>query len=111
MNAVERLIHYTTIPNEPTAIKKSENEPPSDWPSKGEIVFDNYQMRYREGLELVLKGLNFTIKPQEKIGIVGRTVSDFTHYTLVTSFLGSWKIFNYSRIIPYDGSSWRFNYY
>jgi len=30
-------------------------------------------LRYREGLELILKGISCTIKPKEKIGIVGRT--------------------------------------
>ena len=30
-------------------------------------------MRYREDLDLVLKGLSLSIKPCEKIGIVGRT--------------------------------------
>lgn len=32
-------------------------------------------MRYRENLPLVLKKVSFTIKPKEKIGIVGRTGS------------------------------------
>ena len=31
------------------------------------------QVRYRDDLDLVLKGLNLDIKPREKIGIVGRT--------------------------------------
>lgn len=31
------------------------------------------QVRYRDDLELVLKGLSLSIKPREKIGIVGRT--------------------------------------
>jgi ATP-binding cassette subfamily C (CFTR/MRP) protein 1 len=31
------------------------------------------QLRYREGLELVLKDTTFTIQSHEKIGIVGRT--------------------------------------
>ena len=31
------------------------------------------QVRYREDLDLVLKGLSLSIKPREKIGIVGRT--------------------------------------
>ena len=31
------------------------------------------QVRYRADLDLVLKGLSFSIKAREKIGIVGRT--------------------------------------
>ena len=31
------------------------------------------QVRYRDDLDLVLKGLTLSIKPREKIGIVGRT--------------------------------------
>jgi ATP-binding cassette subfamily C (CFTR/MRP) protein 1 len=42
-------------------------------PDKGEIVFDDYQMRYRPGLDLVLKGVNVTIRPGEKVGVCGRT--------------------------------------
>lgn len=49
--------------------------PPSDWPQEGEVVFDNVEMKYREDLPMVLKKLSCTIRPKEKVGIVGRTGS------------------------------------
>jgi ATP-binding cassette, subfamily C (CFTR/MRP), member 4 len=39
----------------------------------GAIVFKNVFLRYRDGLDYVLRGLNFEVKPGEKIGCVGRT--------------------------------------
>ena len=41
--------------------------PPATWPQTGEVTFNNYQTRYREGLELVLKGVTCTIKHGEKV--------------------------------------------
>jgi ATP-binding cassette subfamily C (CFTR/MRP) protein 1 len=67
-------VEYTTIPNEPLNTKNK--IPPKSWPERGEIIFDNVQMRYRPGLKLVLNGLSFHIYPSEKIGIVGRTVNE-----------------------------------
>ena len=32
-------------------------------------------MRYRDNLPLALKGIGFTVKAQEKVGIVGRSGS------------------------------------
>jgi ATP-binding cassette subfamily C (CFTR/MRP) protein 1 len=58
MNSVERILHYSTLDIENTEVVKQENEPPKSWPEKGEIVFKNFQMRYRSGLELVLKDIN-----------------------------------------------------
>ncbi|XP_056411928.1 ATP-binding cassette sub-family C member 5-like isoform X2 [Hyla sarda] len=49
--------------------------PPEEWPQHGRITFENVEMRYRDGLPLVLKNISFSIEPQEKIGIVGRTGS------------------------------------
>lgn len=45
------------------------------WPDRGRIDFLNLKCRYRKNLDLVLKGLNFTIAGGHKIGVVGRTGS------------------------------------
>lgn len=79
--AVERLKEYEEEPREAswtlTTDKLNRN-----WPQNAEIVFDQYSVRYRPGLELALKNLNFSIKNGEKIGIVGRTGSGKSSLTL-----------------------------
>ncbi|KAM9583222.1 ATP-binding cassette sub-family C member 5 isoform 2-T2 [Trichechus inunguis] len=73
--SVERINHYikTLSLEAPARIKNKAPSP--DWPQQGEVTFENAEMRYRENLPLVLKKVSFTIKPKEKIGIVGRTGS------------------------------------
>lgn len=71
MNAVERLRYYGTQLEEEAPLHTIEVRP--TWPEKGEIVFDNVEMRYRDGLPLVLKGLDMHVRGGERIGIVGRT--------------------------------------
>uniref|UniRef100_A0A673W799 Canalicular multispecific organic anion transporter 2-like n=1 Tax=Salmo trutta TaxID=8032 RepID=A0A673W799_SALTR len=67
-------------------IWKSTNEPdkkPSpDWPSQGKVEFLDYSVRYREGLDLVLKNLTLSVVGGEKIGIVGRTGAGKSSMTL-----------------------------
>ena len=71
MVSTERLHYYgTELDEEPPLHLKGI---PDSWPEKGEIVFNEVQMRYREGLPLVLQGLNMTVAGGERIGIVGRT--------------------------------------
>ena len=45
------------------------------WPNEGKINFINVSTSYRPDTPLVLKEINFEIKPGEKIGVVGRTGS------------------------------------
>ena len=49
------------------------SRPPDDWPDEGKVAFENYSTRYRPGLDLVLRGITASVRPREKIGIVGRT--------------------------------------
>lgn len=44
-----------------------EPKPEPSWPQKGEVEFRHYQLRYREGLDLVLAGITFTVHPCEKV--------------------------------------------
>ena len=55
------------------AWKDEENEPAPDWPQEGAVDFQSFATRYRPGLDLVLKDFTCSVKPGEKIGIVGRT--------------------------------------
>lgn len=49
----------------------TDKKPPAVWPTAGSIIFKHVYLAYGE--TDVLKDLSFEIKPQEKIGIVGRT--------------------------------------
>ena len=78
--AVERIKEYSEITNEPDRTTLA--PPPSNWPTYGSIQFKQYSMRYREGLNLVLKSVDANIKGGEKIGIVGRTGSGKSSLTV-----------------------------
>ncbi|XP_077634918.1 ATP-binding cassette sub-family C member 2 isoform X1 [Crocuta crocuta] len=69
--AVERINEYIKVENEAPWV--TDKRPPPGWPSKGEIRFNNYQVRYRPELDLVLNGITCDIRSTEKIGVVGRT--------------------------------------
>ncbi|KAI9845483.1 MAG: hypothetical protein M1837_004821 [Sclerophora amabilis] len=71
MNATERIHYYGTQLEEEAPAQLG--GVPKSWPDRGEIVFDNVQMRYRENLPLVLQGLKMHVQGGERIGIVGRT--------------------------------------
>ncbi|CBZ27157.1 putative ABC transporter [Leishmania mexicana MHOM/GT/2001/U1103] len=111
MNSVERLLHYThEVPQEAMPELDAEVDalerrtgvaadvtgtvviepasPTSAAPhavQAGSLVFEGVQMRYREGLPLVLRGVSFRIAPREKVGIVGRTGSGKS--TLLLTFM------------------------
>uniref|UniRef100_A0AAR2LTI2 ATP-binding cassette, sub-family C (CFTR/MRP), member 5 n=1 Tax=Pygocentrus nattereri TaxID=42514 RepID=A0AAR2LTI2_PYGNA len=73
--SVERIHHYIKSLSLEAPARVKNKAPPPEWPQEGEVVFDGVEMRYRENLPLVLKKLSCTIRPKEKVGIVGRTGS------------------------------------
>ncbi|PGH16379.1 hypothetical protein AJ80_05229 [Polytolypa hystricis UAMH7299] len=73
MNATERIHYYGTGLEEEESASFKPMEVPNSWPEMGKIEFENVSMRYRDGLPLVLNGLNLTVASGERIGIVGRT--------------------------------------
>ncbi|KAK3375086.1 ABC transporter type 1, transmembrane domain-containing protein [Podospora didyma] len=79
--SVERVLEYARLPSEaPEIIHR--HRPPVSWPARGEVEFNNYSTRYREGLDLVLKNITLDIKSHEKIGVVGRTGAGKSSLTL-----------------------------
>ena len=72
MNSVERVREYLEVEQE-AALVIEENRPEPNWPSQGAVDFKGYTTRYRPDLGPVLKEVSFSVKPGEKVGIVGRT--------------------------------------
>ena len=69
MQRVQKLIG---LPQEgpSTANATTETE---HWPSYGELKYDNVSARHRHGQNRVLQDVSFSIKPGERVGVVGRT--------------------------------------
>nr|XP_040235087.1 multidrug resistance-associated protein 1 isoform X9 [Anopheles coluzzii] len=79
--AVERIKEYGETKQE-AAWELPNSTLPRDWPEQGMVEFRDFQVRYREGLELVLRGISFTVNGGEKVGIVGRTGAGKSSLTL-----------------------------
>jgi ATP-binding cassette, subfamily C (CFTR/MRP), member 4 len=75
MTAVERVLEYCNLDQEPPAQSLPDRRPPSHWPSQGHILFDDVSMSHSNDphAPLALAHITLTIRPAQKIGIVGRT--------------------------------------
>ncbi|KAF5286638.1 hypothetical protein FQA39_LY16212 [Lamprigera yunnana] len=79
--AVERIKEYgETAQEAPWEIDST--KPAETWPNIGAVTFKDFAVRYRPGLDLVLKGISFTVNGGEKVGIVGRTGAGKSSLTL-----------------------------
>ncbi len=75
MTSVERILDYCSLDQEDPAQVPQYLQPPTSWPSHGQIVFDNVSMRHspKTNSPPSLRNISMTIKAGEKVGIVGRT--------------------------------------
>ena len=65
MTSVERVVEYTDLESEGPL--ETQRRPPSDWPSHGLVVFNRVNFSYRTEGPLVLKDINATFQPSEKV--------------------------------------------
>lgn len=72
MTSVERVVEYTEVKSE--APWNSQQEPPPDWPNKGQVTFNQVNMSYSPNGPLVLKDISFTLQPNEKVRLAKATV-------------------------------------
>lgn len=70
--------HYSEIDTEAAYNADNKGElitAPPGWPTRGCIEFTDVCARYRPELPLVLEKVTFTVRSNEKVGVVGRTGS------------------------------------
>jgi len=75
--AIERLMEYSKLDRE-AGTDDVAGAPRQDrllegWPSHGGIKFSRFSMAYRVGLPNVLADVSLKIRPEERVGICGRT--------------------------------------
>ena len=73
MTSVERVVDYINLESEEQVATAAERPPPHDWPKEGRLEFRNVYLMYSQEDSYVLKNVNFMVKSEEKVGIVGRT--------------------------------------
>ncbi|KAJ2115595.1 hypothetical protein IW146_002186 [Coemansia sp. RSA 922] len=72
MNSVERVTQYMTLEQEASMFSAADCKPPSDWPTSGSVNVEDLVVEYVPGTP-VIRGISFSVKHGEKIGVVGRT--------------------------------------
>ncbi|KAI1811841.1 P-loop containing nucleoside triphosphate hydrolase protein [Poronia punctata] len=78
MNAAERIVEYTELPTEDlTGVS-----PPAAWPTEGRVEVNDLVVGYADDLAPVLKGLDFSIERNERVGVIGRTGAGKSSLTL-----------------------------
>ncbi|KAJ6563543.1 hypothetical protein B0H10DRAFT_2169170 [Mycena sp. CBHHK59/15] len=73
LNCVERIVEYLNLPQEPPATIES-RRPPAYWPSSSKsdalVRVENVVVKYAPDLPPVLRGISFSLKASERVGLV-----------------------------------------
>ena len=80
MNAVERILQYTSLESEVEMEALGDDEEPSEEQSpveltQGRIRFENVSLPHSVDMRAVISGLNLDIPAGQKVGICGRSGS------------------------------------
>ena len=75
-SAVERVVEYLDLPQEPVTIVQS-NPLPAYWPSTSNkdylVRVESLVVKYAPELPEILRGISFNLSAKERIGLLGRT--------------------------------------
>ena len=74
-SSVERVVEYLDLPQEPPSVIES-SRPPAAWPSNSSeemLVVEKLEVKYAPDLPSVLHSVSFSLKPRERVGLLGRT--------------------------------------
>ncbi|KAJ3165032.1 Multidrug resistance-associated protein 1 [Geranomyces variabilis] len=73
-NSVERLDYYArSLPIEAPRVLPGDPDVKDPWPTQGAIEIRDLEVRYKAVAQPVLSGVSLSVKPGQKIGIVGRS--------------------------------------
>ncbi|UNI23458.1 hypothetical protein JDV02_009276 [Purpureocillium takamizusanense] len=78
MNAAERIVEYCELDTEDL----EGEEPPAAWPTSGRMEVNGLVAAYAPDLPPVLKGISFSVKNNERVGVIGRTGAGKSSLTL-----------------------------
>lgn len=75
MNSVDRIDRYAELEIEDYDGAIPENSLPPNWPTSGEVTFDDIVVQYGPDRPAIISQLTADVKPQQKVGICGRSGS------------------------------------
>ena len=85
MTSVERVVEYSALTPEAALESTEENKPPDNWPKHGIITGESAVFRYTKDGPVVLKGINFCVRANEKVVYVAPLQMQIVFLSLFTS--------------------------